>query len=135
MDEYVVDAHAVIWHLFARQRLGASAKAIFDDAQTGKVKILIPAVALAEVIMVVEKRRLPGITMQQLEIEYSLMRQSANYEFLPLSPDDIFNSRILAVIPDIFDRLIVSEALRMGVPLISNDTVIRASGVVNVVWD
>ena len=135
MDEYVADAHAVIWHLFARQRLGTSAKAIFDDAQAGKAKILIPAVALAEVIMVVEKRRLPGITMQQLEIEYSLMRQSANYEFLPLLPDDIFNSRILTVIPDIFDRLIVSEALRMGVPLISNDTVIRSSGVVNVVWD
>ena len=36
---------------------------------------------------------------------------------------------------DPFDRLIVAEALRLGLPLITSDSVIRASGVVNVVWD
>jgi len=133
--EYVADANAVAWHLFARQRLGKSAQTVFDDAEAGRSKIFIPAVALAEVIMVVEKRRLPGATMYQLEIDFALMRQSASYEFLPLFPDQVFASRTLTAIPEIFDRLIVAEALRLGLPLITSDSLIRASGVVNVVWD
>lgn len=135
MSEYVADTHAIVWHLFARPRLGRSAMAIFDDAEAGKAKIFIPAAALAEVIMVVEKQRIPGITMPQFEIDYLLMRQSSSYEFLPLFPDDVFDNRTLTVIPEIFDRLIVAEALRLRLPLITRDTVIRASGVVPVVWD
>lgn len=132
---YVADANATVWHLFARQRLGKSAQAVFDDAEAGRAKIFIPAVALAEVIMVVEKQRLLGATMLQLEIDFALMQQSASYEFLPLFPDQVFASRTLTVIPEIFDRLIVADALRLGFPLITSDSVIRASGVVNVVWD
>lgn len=135
MAEFVTDAHPLAWHLFERQRLGKLARAIFDDAESGRAKIFIPAVALAEVIMVVEKNRLPGATMQQLEIDYALMRQSACYEFLPLLPDQVFASRILTVIPEIFDRLIVAEALRLSLPLITRDSVIHKSGAVNVVWD
>lgn len=135
MNEYVADAHAVVWHLFARERLGKSAMAVFDVAEAGNAKIFIPAAALAEVIMTVEKRRIPGITMPQFEIDYLLMRQSASYEFLPLFPDDVFDSRTLTVIPDIFDRLIVAEALRLSLPLITRDTIIQASGIVPVVWD
>lgn len=135
MAEYVADAHAIVWHLFARTRLGKSAKAIFDDAESGNAKIFIPAAALAEMIMTVEKQRIPRITMPQFEIDYLLMRHSANYEFLSVFPDDVFDSRTLTAIPEIFDRLIVAEALRLGLPLITKDTVIHASGVVNVVWD
>ena len=46
----------------------------------------------------------------------------------PLSCD-----RKPSAIPDIFDRLIVAEALRLGLPLITSDSVIHASGLVNVV--
>ncbi len=133
--EYVADAHAIVWHLFARQRLGKAAEAVLEDADTGQAKIFIPAVALAEMIMVVEKQRLPGATMPLLEIELGLMQQSANYEFLPLLPDLVIVSRTLTAIHEIFDRLIVAEALRLNLPLITRDSVIRSSGLVNVVWD
>jgi len=133
--EYVADANAIAWHLFARQRLGNAALAALDEAEAGRAKIFIPAVAVAEVIMVVEKHRLQGATMPQLEIELGLMQQSANYELLPLLPDLVISSRTLTAIPDIFDRLIVAESLRFGLPLITSDTVIRSSGLVNVIWD
>jgi PIN domain nuclease of toxin-antitoxin system len=135
MMEYVADAHATAWHLFARQRLGKAALAAFDEAEAGRAKIFIPVVAVAEIIMVVEKRRLPGVTMSQLEIELGLMQRSANYELLPLLPDLVIFSRTLTTIPDIFDRLIVAEASRLGLPLITTDSVIRLSGLVNVIWN
>ena len=134
MAEYVADAHAIAWHLFAQERLGQAALRILDEAVSGLHKIYLPAVALAEVIMVVEKKRLHRATMQQLEIDLALMMRSANYEFLPLWPHHVIDSRTLTVIPDIFDRLIVAEALRLGLPLITHDTVITNSSVVPVIW-
>ena len=135
MMEYVADAHALVWHLFASSRLGKSARVILADAVAGNARIYLPAVAVAEMIMVIEKRRIPGITMAQLEIELGLMQRSANYEFLPLLPDHVIASRMLTAIPDIFDRLIAFEARKLELPLLSRDPIIRASGLVNVVWD
>jgi PIN domain nuclease of toxin-antitoxin system len=135
MMDYVADAHAIVWHLFAQSRLGKAALAVLDDAAAGNARIYLPAVAVAEMIMVIEKRRIPGVTLSQLEIELELMRNNASYEFLALLPDTVINSHRLTAIPDIFDRLIVAEAVRLGLPLITKDSVITASGLVTVVWD
>ncbi len=133
--DYVADTHALIWHLFAESRLGKEALAVLTDAAKGDAKIYIPAVVIAEMIMVIERRRIPGIIMSQLEIELELMRNSASFEFLPLFPETVIQSHTLTVIPDIFDRLIVAEALRLRLPLITGDSVIHASGLVTTIWD
>jgi len=133
--DHVADTHAIVWYLFAQSRLGKDALTILSDAAAGNARIYAPAVVVAEMIMVIEKKRLPGITMSQLEIELNLMQHSACYEFLPLLPNLVISSRTLTAIPDIFDRLVVAETLQLGLPLITNDSVIRASGLVNVIWD
>jgi len=133
--DYVADAHAVVWRFFAPQRVGQAAHAAFDAANAGAALIHLPAVALAEVIMVIEKKRLPGVSMAQLMDRIQWMQGSANYELLPLLPETVIASHKLTAIPDIFDRLIVAEAQRLGLPLITDDTLIRASGLANVVWD
>lgn len=133
--DYVADTHALIWYLFAESRVGNQALTVLTDAAAGNTRIYIPAVVIAEMIMVVEKRRIPGITMSQLEIELELMRNSASFEFLPLFPETVIQSRTLTAIPDIFDRLIVADALRLGLPLLTGDSVIHASGLVATIWD
>ena len=85
--------------------------------------------------MVIERKRLLGIVTPQLLGQLSLRQGRQNYELLPLLPDLVRGSRTLTAIPDIFDRLIVAEARRLGLPLISHDPIIRASGLVNLVWD
>jgi PIN domain nuclease of toxin-antitoxin system len=47
----------------------------------------------------------------------------------------VIGSHTLTAIPDIFDRLIVAEARRLSLPLITRDTAISGSGLVSVVWD
>lgn len=133
--DYVADAHAVVWRFFAPQRVGQAARDVFDAAHSGATRIHVPAVALAEVIMVIEKKRLPGVSMAQLMSRIQWMQGSANYGLLPLLPETVMVSHALTSIPDIFDRLIVAEAQRLGWPLISRDPVIRASGLVNIVWE
>ncbi len=133
--EYVVDAHPLVWHFFTPTRLGSAARTILRDAEAGAHQIYLPAVALAEIIMVIERGRIPGVPMSQLITRLSMTQNLASFDFLPLLPDTIINSHNLTAIPDIFDRLIVAEAVRLGLPLITRDSVIRASGLVTVVWD
>lgn len=133
--EYVADTQAAIWHLFARQRLGPAARTVLQDADAGLVKIYLPEVALAEMIMVVERRRIQGANLPQLFAYLQQMQNNRSYELLPLLPAHVIASHTLTAIPDIFDRLVVAETLRLGLPLITSDSVIHASGLVNVVWD
>ncbi len=133
--DYVADTHALLWHLFDRRRLGTAARVVFQDADAGTARIYLPAVVVAEMIMVVQKGRLPGATMPQLLTQLNSIRTSANYILLPLLPETVIASHTLVVIPDIFDRLVVAEAQQRQVPLITRDPVIIGAKIVNIVWD
>ena len=133
--DYVADAHAMLWHLFAPHRLGASAQAAFTSCDSGASLVYLPAVVVAEMIMVIERGRLPGIAMNHLLKQLSLMQTSDNYALLPLVPEVVIASHALTAIPDIFDRLIVADANHLGLALISRDAQISASGLVSTVWD
>lgn len=63
------------------------------------------------------------------------MRESDNYLLNPLLPRTVLQSLSLASIPDIFDRLIGTEALVRGLPLLSRDPNLRDSGLVATIWD
>ncbi len=135
MTEYVTDTHPLLWNLFTPKLLGRAAFAAFRAVDRGQAKLYVPAIVVSEMVMVIEKGRIPNTTMQDLLDEISLLELSPLHELLPLLHTTALASRTLTALPDIFDRLIVIEALRLGLPLITRDTVIRASGLVNVVWD
>src|SRR5215467_10438129 len=99
--EYVTDTHAILWHLFAPQRLGSSAKLAFDEADSGRAKIYIPAIVLSEMIMVIEKKRIVGIILSQLLTVIASMKKSKEYIVMPLFPDTVIASHELTIIPDI----------------------------------
>ncbi len=131
---YVTDTHPLIWALFAQRRLSQHVREIFQGAATGEHTIYIPALVVAEMIMVVEKGRVTA-TISEVLAALQLMQASSSYQFLPLLPDTVVGSHTLTPIPDIFDRLIVAEAIHLQLPLITVDSVIRDSGLVTVVWN
>ena len=133
--DYVTDAHAILWHLFAPRRLGSAAQHAFQSTDAGASHILVPAVVVAEMIMVAERGRLPGVSVPQVLAELAVIRASTNYTLLALLPETVVASHTLTAIPDIFDRLIVAEARRLSVPIISRDGPMRASGLVSLIWD
>ncbi len=85
--------------------------------------------------MVIERGRLPPVTMPQLLTQLQVMQSSTNYVLLPLLPQTVIASRTFSSIPDIFDRLIVTEAHQLSMPLITRDQDIRTLNVVPTVWD
>ncbi len=134
MKELVTDTHAFLWHLYLPSRLGPAAREAFAETDAGNSRIFIPALVIAEAVMVVQKNRLPGVDLQELVSHLGAARHSDNYVLSDLRATMVLDSHPFVVIPDIFDRLIVVEAVARGLSLISRDPVIRDSGLVPMVW-
>lgn len=132
---YITDAHALLWHLYWPQRLGRAAQRVFSDADAGQICIHVPAVVVAEALMVVQKGRLPGASLDHLLPHLRAMAASDNYPLSPLLPETVIASHQYTIIPDIFDRLIVTETISRGVPLVTRDPIIRQSVLVSTIWD
>ncbi len=135
MKELVTDTHALLWHLYLPSRLGPAAREAFAEADAGRSRIFIPALVVAEAVMVVQKNRLPGVDLEELLAHLGAAQHSDNYVLSDLQGKMVLDSHPFIVIPDIFDRLIVVEAITRGLPLISRDPVIRDSGLVSMVWE
>ncbi len=53
-NKFIVDAHALIWYLEGNPRLGKAAKDILDDSLS---RLVLPVIALAEVILSLRKAK------------------------------------------------------------------------------
>jgi PIN domain nuclease of toxin-antitoxin system len=127
---YVADTHALVWYLSGSRPIGKAARVAFDAATGGDGMVVIPAIVIAEMVMLAEKRR---ATIDVANVVAKLKEQ-AGFDFMPLLPDTVLRTRSLAVLPDIHDRLIVAEALELEASLITVDHAITASGLVPVIW-
>lgn len=52
--KFIVDTHALIWHLEGKPTLGRKAKAVIDSPGS---ELVLPIIALAEAVFIVEKGR------------------------------------------------------------------------------
>ena len=133
MNSVVLDTHATVWALVDRGRLSAAARAAIETAVASRSPVFVPAITVVEVIYLIEKGRLPAAVKTQLLAALHDPRSS-----LTLAPLDLdIAARVEHVerdkVPDMPDRIIAATAVHLGVPLISRDTRIRASGV-STVW-
>jgi predicted nucleic acid-binding protein len=63
----VADTHAAIWFLSGDDRLSAPAKDFFDQGAQARRKIVLSPISLAEVVHLVEKKRLPASAFDDLK--------------------------------------------------------------------
>ena len=66
MNEYVTDTHAFIWHLTNDERLSRACRAVFEAADRGASRVIIPAMVLVEAVYPVEKARFPAELLHRM---------------------------------------------------------------------
>lgn len=128
MNLYVVDTHALFWYLIDSPLLGPAAQAAFDEADTGHALIYVPAIVLAELYFLNEKKGNP----LDFATKYQRLAQSSQFVLLPFFPAITLDFDSCA--GDIHDRMIVVDTLRLDAKLITRDKEIVASGVIATVW-
>src|SRR6266850_6916694 len=82
MNFYVSDTHALLWYLINSPALGANARLAFDEADAGQALIYIPAIVIAELYYLNEKKGRP----LDFRTKYARLAESKQFVLLPFHP-------------------------------------------------
>jgi len=132
----VTDTHSLVWYLTGPDHLSPAALDALRKAEDEDGGIIVPAMLLAEVgQLAVLKRR--GF----VATDYHVVRDavlSPDVPGLTLAPftasaaEHVFT--LAETLRDPFDLCITATAVDLGLPLVTADRIISASGAVSTVW-
>jgi PIN domain nuclease of toxin-antitoxin system len=130
---YVLDTHALVWHLEGNPRLGPQAKRVIEDPQSS---LVLPIIALAEAAYIVEHGRTAIPTVADL---LRSVLADLRISIHPLNWEVFQESLNAVVLPEMHDRLIVGSAVYLQslgdtVALLTKDANIVASQLVTTLW-
>lgn len=132
MSLYVTDTNALIYYSTSQRHLSKRALAAFEGAAQRQALIYIPAVALWEVSNLERTGQIKlGQPFHQWLAE--LLAQPG-FEVAPLDAEIVAEARNYGFNNDIFDAAIIATAKVKDLPLITRDTAIIDSGLVEVCW-
>jgi PIN domain nuclease of toxin-antitoxin system len=131
--KYVLDTHAVVWHLEGNPRLGPNAKKVIDDPLSS---LVLPIIALAEAAYIVEHGRTAIPKVSDLLRSVSADPRISIY---PVTWEVFHESLNANVLPEMHDRLIVGSALYLQslgdtISLLTKDAGIVESRLVTTLW-
>ena len=131
--KYIVDTHALIWHLEGRSVLGSKAREILDATDS---ELVLPIIALAEAVFIIDKGR---TSIPSVENLLNDVYADPRIEIFPLTIDILNESLFLTSIPEMHDRLIVATGIYLqsqgeDVEIMTKDNEIVLSSLLSVVW-
>jgi len=126
---YVTDTMAIILRL-EKRRLNQNIKRIFDEIEDGKIKLLIPAMVLAEIGYLAERNKI-DTNIQEVN---NYCRKHPTVKSQPITDKIINKSFEIDDIPELHDRIIAGTAFYKNLKLITNDPIIIASKYISTIW-
>jgi PIN domain nuclease of toxin-antitoxin system len=129
----VADTHAALWHLFDDKRLSATAADFIDQAAAQRQRIAVSSISLAEIVYLVEKKRLPPNAYSDLKAALGNPRHVLKEAPFTIDIVEAMRQVERDSVPDMPDRFIAATAVYFSVPVISKDGRIRTSKV-KTIW-
>ena len=128
----LLDTHVVLWLAFSPRRISRRARAAIDQARQAGEGLAIADVTLLELATLHHKRRIH----LDISLESFLSEVEARLVVLPMTGRVCVGAVGLpATYPkDPADRVIAATALVQGLSLLTADTTIRRSKVLQTVW-
>lgn len=126
----VADTHALLWWFTDSPKLGTEAARIFQSCEKGKSVIFIPSIVIAEALSIFDKKRM-AFDFKQL---FTKISESENYLIIPLDLPILQEMFELREVPELHDKIIVSTAKYLDVPLITKDAVLKNLPSLKTIW-
>ncbi len=133
LSEAVIDTVALVRHL--DDSLPRSAESIFRAAENGRGTLYLPEIALGEFAYLALRGRL-GLEHPRAVVE-EVVDQVRAAGYIQLSSLPLLGWAVFLDldVPELHDRLIASDALVRGVPLVSNDRELAKVPGLRLIWD
>ena len=128
----VTDTHPLLFFAAGSRRLGRKAAALFLACEEREAILYVPAAVLWETALLVRGGRVDlGRSVRNF---FGDLFSSPAYQPLDLDPETVFLAEEGRPNEDPFDALICAAARRVGLPLVTRDGDISASGLVRTIW-
>ena len=125
----IADTHALIWYIYNDSRLSPTAKSFFEEAAAAGMLVGVSTISLAEIVYLIEKGRILKETLNRVQVALDM----ADSVLITVPFDRLMAEAMTQVnrsqVADLPDRIIAATALHLGVPLLSKDAKIKASGI------
>lgn len=139
---YTADSHGLLWHLqelaagkpVRRRGLSPRARRIFQGADRGVERILIPSIVLVELIYMSERGRIPLALVDRLLEDLAAGPENYRVVALDLEIATHFRDVSGAEVPEMPDRIIAATARATKTRLITRDESLARAAGVSVVW-
>lgn len=128
----VTDTHALLFHAGAPRNLGTRAARLFAQCERREAIVYVPAAVIWECALLARSVRIN--LRRPLRAFFDDLFSNPAYQPFDLTPEQVFIADELRINRDRFDALICAAALVLGLPLVTRDSEIRSSGIVNVLW-
>jgi PIN domain nuclease of toxin-antitoxin system len=128
----VTDTHPLLFHAAGGRRLGRKAAQHFAACERREAILYVPAAVIWECALLARGGRVN--LRRSVRGFFDDLFSNPAYQPYDLSAEQVFAAEEMRVNRDPFDALVCAAARDLGLPLITRDEDIRASGVLRVVW-
>ena len=132
MTDFVLDTVALVRHL--EDELPAAADRAFRQAEERKGRLFLPEIALAEFVYIALRGRLRAPNPTAVVDEIVDLIRASEYLVLSSLPAAAWDVFLDLDVRELHDRMIASDALFRGLPLITNDPEVAAVPGLRTVW-
>ncbi len=127
---FVADTHALLWWFTDSTRISSKAAGIFEKSERGEGIIFIPSIVIAEALSIFDKKRI-DFDFGKL---FKMINDSEHFFIISLDLPILEEMIALKEIPELHDKIIVSTAKHLNIPIITKDSILQASQSIETVW-
>jgi len=127
---FVTDTHALLWWFTNSSKMSSRASEIFEKCENGENVIFIPSIVIAESLSIFDKKRISFNFKNLLK----KIHTSENFVLIALDYPILQKMVVLKEIPELHDKIIVSTAKYLKVPIITEDKTLQKLPSIKTVW-
>lgn len=127
---FVTDTHPLLWWFIDSPKMSPIARDIFEKCEKGENLIFIPSIVIAEALSIFDKKRV-SFDFKRL---FKLINDSENFVLIPLDYPILQKMLDLREIPELHDKIIVSTAKYLNLPLITKDKTVQHLSLFKTIW-
>lgn len=127
---FVADTHALLWWFANSPRISSRASEIFEKCENGENIIFIPSIVIAESLSIFDKKRISFNFKNLLK----KIHTSENFVLIALDYPILQKMVALKEVPELHDKIIVSTAKYLKLPIITKDKILQKLPSIKTIW-
>ncbi len=127
---FVTDTHALLWWFIDSPKISPKVSAIFEKCEKGENVIFVPSIVIAEALSIFDKKRM-SFNFKKL---FEKIHGSENFTLIALDYPILQKMITMRDIPELHDKIIVSTAKYLNLPIITKDETLQNHPSIKTIW-